>query len=134
MQDTFVRAAQALATVPIGHSKEEAWLIRVLINRRRDLWRKGAVRRRAASTLQSETVAHSATFESVLMTKRAVWAALDVLHPRRRAIVVMHELEGMPPEAIARVLGVTKMTVQWHLSMARRELRKLLKAHVGGTR
>ena len=58
-------------------------------------------------------------------------------HPsglRRRAIVVMHELEGMPPEAIARVLGVTKMTVQWHLSMARRELRKLLKAHVGGTR
>ena len=132
VQDTFVRTAQSLTTVPIGFAEEEAWLVRVLINIRRDQWRKRAVRKRAASTLRVE-VTHSLNAESSLITKRAVWAALDVLQPRRRAIVIMHELEGISSAAIAALLGVKKVTVQWHLSRARSELKRLLASYLGGT-
>ena len=69
--------------------------------------------------------------ESALIAKRAVWAALDVLHPRRRAIVVMHEIEGESLSTIASLLGVSGVTVRWHLSMARRDLRRVLAPHFG---
>jgi DNA-directed RNA polymerase specialized sigma24 family protein len=35
VQDTFLRAAQSLRSVPIGLGKEEAWLVRVVVNIRR---------------------------------------------------------------------------------------------------
>ena len=61
------------------------------------------------------------------MTKQAVWASLDRLPPRRRAITVLHELEGMSLPDIAALLGITPVTVRWHLSSARRDLRKTLR-------
>jgi RNA polymerase sigma-70 factor (ECF subfamily) len=133
VQDTFVRAASALASVPTGFAKEEAWLVRVLINIQRDQWRRRAVRRRAASTLRADATACPATVESALAAKRAVWSALDRLQPRRRAIVVMHELEGMSPAAIAELVGVTVITVRWHLSMGRRDLKQILAPRMGDT-
>ena len=68
------------------------------------------------------------------MTRRAVWNALDTLAPRRRAIVVMHEIDGMSVEAIAALLGVRAMTVRWHLSIARRDLKRALEPVVGEIR
>jgi len=62
---------------------------------------------------------------------RAVPGALDVLQPRRRAIVIMHELEGLSLPAIASLLGVSVMTVRWHLSMGRRDLKRLLTPQFG---
>lgn len=133
VQDTFLRAAKSLRSVPIGLAKEEAWLVRVLVNIRRDQWRKTAVRKRAAATLRTDVTTYPSNLESALIAKRAVWAALDLLQPRRRAIVIMHELEGMGPSAIASLLGVSGMTVRWHLSMARRDLKRVLKPHMGDT-
>lgn len=131
VQDTFLRAAASLRSVPIGFAKEEAWLVRVLVNIRRDQWRKAAVRRRSAATLLVEAAPGRSNAESALIAKQAVWAALDVLHPRRRAIVILHELEGVSLSAIADLLGVSGMTVRWHLSMARRDLRRVLTAQIG---
>ena len=130
VQETFLRAVQSLKAVPKGFAKEEAWLVRVLVNIRRDQWRKSAVRRRSAATLRAD-VTRPSNVESALMAKRAVWAALDVLRPRRRAIVVMHELEGMSVVAIASLLGLSAITVGWHLSMGRRDLKRALKPYIG---
>jgi len=47
--------------------------------------------------------------------------------PRRRAVLVMHELEGLPIEVIARTLGVTAVTVRWHLSKGRGQLAKAIR-------
>jgi RNA polymerase sigma-70 factor (ECF subfamily) len=134
VQDTFLRAATALTSVPAGLAKEEAWLVRVLLNIQRDQWRRKAVRKRAASTLQADVTSYPANVESGLIAKRAVWAALDRLKPRRRAIVIMHELEGMTPAAIASLLGVAVMTVRWHLSMGRRDLKHFLAPQTGEKR
>src|SRR5688572_5528747 len=46
VQETFLRAARAPTSVPFGADREEAWLVRVLINLRRDQWRKAAVQKR----------------------------------------------------------------------------------------
>jgi RNA polymerase sigma factor (sigma-70 family) len=71
--------------------------------------------------------------EAALIAKTAIWQALDDLPPRRRAIVVMYELEEMAIPAIASLLGISAITVRWHLSMGRRELTRALKAYRGDT-
>ena len=134
VQETFLRAATALRSVPAGAASEEAWLVRVLINIRRDEWRKHHVRTRATVFLRTTPAAAGSDAETALMTRRAVWTALDTLAPRRRAIVVMHEIDGMGVEAIAALLGVRVMTVRWHLSIARRDLRRALEPFVGEIR
>jgi RNA polymerase sigma-70 factor (ECF subfamily) len=134
VQETLLRAATSLRSVPAGLAKEEAWLVRILVNIRRDQWRRTAVRKRAAVMLRADTPASGPNLESALIDKQAVWGALDVLHPRRRAILILHELEGMSGSAIASLLGISAMTVRWNLSMARRDLKRILKPHMGDTR
>ena len=130
VQDTFVRAAQSLPSIPIG-TAAYAWLVRVLINLRRDEWRKASVRKRSAPLIAADVNTTSPPAEPALIAKRAVWSALDVLAPRRRAIVVLAEIDGMDPRDIAALLGIAVITVRWHLSMARRELKRTLADHLG---
>jgi len=124
VQETFLRAARSPLSVPVGHSHEEAWLVRVLINICRDRWRQLAVRRTHNATL----VPPSATShpESALIARSMVRQALEQLPPRRRAVLVLYELEGTPIPAIARLLGVSAVTVRWHLSIGRREMARVL--------
>jgi RNA polymerase sigma-70 factor (ECF subfamily) len=133
VQETFLKAARFPKSVPVGTANEEAWLVRVLINIRRDQWRKKSVRDRhdKASFGDSDLASGCRSPESTLIAKSAVWRALDVLPPRRRAIVVMYELEGLATPAIATLLGISAITVRWHLSMGRRDLAGALKAYMG---
>jgi RNA polymerase sigma-70 factor (ECF subfamily) len=130
VQETFLKAARALRSIPTSPDKEEAWLVRVLVNLRRDQWRREAVRRRSAGVLGDTVALSASSVESAVIAKRIIWRALDVLSPRRRAIVVMHELEGLSLHAIAALLGVGVITVRWHLSMARRDLKRILHSHL----
>jgi len=93
VQDTFFKAARSLKSIPAGTTEEEAaaWLVRVLVNIRRDQWRRAAVRTRKAEMLRAGA-------------------------------------------AIASCLGISAITVGWHLSMARRELKSLLQPHIGDMR
>jgi RNA polymerase sigma-70 factor (ECF subfamily) len=126
VQETFLRAARSPNSLPAGN--EEAWLVRVLVNIRRDEWRRAAARRR----LDPEGRAHAARPEPVdqeaaLIARTTVWRALERLPPRRRAVLVLHELEGEAVSAVARLLGVTAVTVRWHLSRGRRELAAVIR-------
>jgi RNA polymerase sigma-70 factor (ECF subfamily) len=132
VHDTFLRAAGSIRSVPFGFANEEAWLVRVLVNIRRDQWRKAAVRKRAAAALRDSIDVPPSNLEAAFIRKRTVWAALDRLEPRRRAIIVMHELEGTSRAAIATLLGVNVITVGWHLSRGRRDLKRILEHELGG--
>ena len=127
VQETFLRAARSPRSIPNGHSSEEAWLVRVLINICRDRWRWSAVRDRAADGSDVETLG-STCAESQLMARAMVQDALQRLAPRRRAILVLHELEGTGIKEIATLLGVSAVTVRWHLSVGRREMAQVLGA------
>jgi RNA polymerase sigma-70 factor (ECF subfamily) len=124
VQETFLRAARFPQSIPVGVTNEEAWLVRVLINIRRDQWRKRSVRDRhdKAALGRSQPASGGSDAEAALIARTAVWQALDILAPRRRAIVVMYELEGLAIPTIASLLGISAITVRWHLSKGRREL------------
>jgi RNA polymerase sigma-70 factor (ECF subfamily) len=130
VQETFLRAARSLQSIPAGSSLEEAWLVRVLINIRRDQWRKKLIRDHHDKAGPASTPNPEAAF----IAKNMVWQALNILPPRRRAIVVMHELEGLAIPAIAALLDITSITVRWHLSVAKRDLTGALKAYRGDTK
>ena len=69
----------------------------------------GARRPSAASTSRRcSSRAASSHPESALIARSLVWQALERLPPRRRAILVLYELEGTTIPAIARLLGVTR--------------------------
>ncbi len=132
IQETFLKAARSLKSIPIGSACEEAWLVRVLINTRRDQWRKTSTRNRHDSIADVES--NSQNFEASLIAKDMVWRALDGLSPRRRAIVVMHELEGLPIPMIASLLGISSITARWHLSKGRHDLVHMLRTRLEGTK
>jgi RNA polymerase sigma-70 factor, ECF subfamily len=124
VQETFLRAVRSAKSVPYGAEREEAWLVRVLVNLRRDQWRKAAVQKRHDdSTSQPETQGDHA---AAVIARATVWRALDMLPPRRRAVIVMRELEGLDVRVIAAQLGISAITVRWHLSAGRRQLARVL--------
>lgn len=129
VQETFLRAARAPDSIPAELREQEAWLVRVLINVRRDQWRKETVRRRRALLLNSPGQRDDP--ETAYVIRASVWKALDDLSPRRRAVVVMHEIEGQSIVSIASLLGISAITVRWHLSRGRRELARRLHLQPG---
>jgi RNA polymerase sigma factor (sigma-70 family) len=129
VQETFLRAARAPKSIPVGFADEEGWLVRVLVNLQRDHWRKAAVRRR--HTEQTPSPVPSNDTEAVFIARAAIWSALDALAPRRRAVIVLHELDGLTVKDVGALLGISAITVRWHLSRGRRDLARILEPQTG---
>jgi RNA polymerase sigma factor (sigma-70 family) len=130
VQETFLKAARSSRPVPHGRTAEEAWMVRILVNVRRDQWRKERVRKNHDFQMNHATPEHQDPEMSFLI-RASVWRALDDLRPRRRAVLVMHEIEGLSMASIASLLGINAITVRWHLSQGRRELAGKLKCELG---
>ncbi len=133
VQETFLRAARSAKSIPTGTGREEAWLVRVLVNIRRDQWRKLSVRARFSEIERRNrhVAAAGSDSEASLIARTMVWQAVERLPPRRRAIVIMSALEGLPVHEIASLLGIRAVTVRWHLAMGKRDLNLALKAYRG---
>lgn len=130
VQDAFVRAARNLDRVPCDEDHAEKWLVRVLVNLCRDRGRRQEVRRRFADEVAApETTADAG---DAVIARTTVRSALAELPARQRAVVVLHELEGMPTPRIGELLGIHRVTVRWHLAAARRRLASLLGAEDEG--
>ena len=119
VQETFVRAAGARA-IPDG-SGAEAWLVQVLVHLCRDCCRRQRVRERHAAAQCRESEVRTANPDL------DVWRAVAALPPRQRAAIVLHEVEGHAVAQVAALLGVSPITVRWHLHAARRRLREVLR-------
>ena len=134
LQETFLKAARSVKSIPKGVGSEEAWLVRVLVNIRRDQWRKMSVRRRhwEAEYRNSPVATSGLDSEASLIAREMVWQAVERLPPRRRAIMALSELEGLTVPEIASLLGISAVTVRWHLTMGKRDLNLALKTYMGG--
>lgn len=124
VQETFLRAARTMASVPAEEPAAEAWLVRVAVNLCRDRYRRRAVRRAHVAAMPREAAAGDE--EGARLARWTVRVALLALSPRRRAMVVLHDLEGHSAVEIAALLGTRPATVRWHLALARRELMRTL--------
>jgi len=132
VQDTFLRVAKAPASIPAGASSEEAWLVRILVNICRDQWRRKARLERAGERgfVDMAPAPHS-SHEAALIARTTIWDALRALPPRRRAAIVLYELEDVSIADIATLLGVSAVTVRWHLSVGRKQLGRIIRNEQG---
>ena len=104
--------------------------MRVLVNLCRDRWRQTANRNRLNRSTSPPRI-EALDPEAALVARSVVWTALATLDPRRRAVLVMHELEGVPVDVIARTLRIASVTVRWHLSKGRRQLAAAIRGEGG---
>jgi RNA polymerase sigma-70 factor (ECF subfamily) len=135
VQDTFLRVARSSASLPYESSEAEAWLVRILVNVCRDRWRVQTGRRRLETHFDTPNwTPVPGDPEAALIAQTTIWAALEQLVPRRRAVIVLHELEGLDVPQIARLLRISPVTIRWHLSRGRRELAAAIESGQGGRR
>ena len=125
VQEAFLRAARKPGSIPGRDSEAEAWLVTVLVNLSRDRQRRLSVRRRhpveePAGGRETENP------ESAAVARTTVQSALARLGARRRAVVVLRDLEELPVRRVAELLGLSPVTVRWHHSAARRQLAGIL--------
>jgi len=127
VQEAFLRAARRPGSLPTDDGKAEAWLVRVVVNLCRDRYRRLAVRRRP-EVVHNLAQPQPASPESQAVARASVQAALASLKPKRRAVIVLRELAGLPVADVARLLGMNPGTVRWHHSSGRKQLVRLLNA------
>ena len=130
VQEVFFQVFRSLKDFR-GQAKLSTWLHRVTVNV--VLMHRRAARSRPTYT---EEQAQDITIdeESVLPDEdaarrervRAFSRLLDRLADKKRVVFVLHELEGMAPAEIAKVVGAPVLTVRTRLFYARREIEAML--------
>jgi RNA polymerase sigma-70 factor (ECF subfamily) len=125
VQETFLRAARRPESLPTEARPAEAWLVKVLVNIVRDSKRRARVRRESAH-LAGRDEMEPARHGDRVVARASLERALEALPTKRRACLVMRELEGLEVREIARLLGVTQVTVRWNIAAARKDLARML--------
>ena len=133
IQEAFIQIHRSLPSFQ-GSSLLSTWIHRVAVNvalqhiRRRKRQRSGPV------VMMNEPPEPSsgdpAPEEDVLWRDRMtkLYAALEQLSPKKRAVFVLHEIEGMSAEEIAKVMHAPLITVRTRLFYARKALYATLAA------
>lgn len=122
VQDTFAR--YMTYDKPFRDEEhEKAWLIRVTINRCRDLQRAGSVRE---YTPLEDLLHHPGQPDNGWQEGQPVLRAVLALPEKYRTVLVLHGLEGQPVEVIASELHITASAVKMRLKRGREMLQLAL--------
>ena len=133
-QEVWIQIFRALPTYR-GDSRFSTWAHRIAVNRTLNALRKA----RRLSQLESPIEEDSASVEvdhDRTFLAQSIEEAAARLSPGARAVFLLHDVEGLTHEEIARELGITAGGSKSQLFKARAKLRKLL-AHLvdhAGTR
>jgi RNA polymerase sigma-70 factor (ECF subfamily) len=130
IQEVFVQVYRSLKDFR-GQSKFSTWLHRVTVNV--VLMHRRAARSRPvfAEEPLADTAIHADETppdENVDRRERmrAFGRLLDRLADKKRIVFVLHELEGVAPNEIAKIVGAPVLTVRTRLFYARREIEAML--------
>lgn len=132
-QDIFVKAFQALPRFR-GKSSFYTWLYRIAVNKTIN-YRKKRNRKRAMSLdqfdneIKLDDVYHDLTSKgsplrnlSLSELQKKLNEALQNLSEKHRTVVVLHDMQGIPHEEIAKMVGASVGTIRSRLFYARRQL------------
>ena len=136
-QEVFVKAFEALPRFR-GKSSFYTWLYRIAVNKTIN-YRKKRNRKRALSLdqfdqdIKTDDVYHDLTAKgsplrsiSLSELQEKLNEALQHLSEKHRTVVVMHDMQGIPHEEIAKVVGSSVGTVRSRLFYARRQMQSEL--------
>jgi RNA polymerase sigma-70 factor, ECF subfamily len=129
-----VAAEQALRGLPAFRAEAElsTWTYRICYRAvmRHRRWSMRWLRRFAPSAEAPELPDHRADAPEALQQReriRALHTALDHLSDKRRAVIVLRDLEGLGIGEIASIVGTGEETVRSRLRDGRRQLAALLR-------
>lgn len=139
-QDVFLKVYRAAETFD-PERDPWPWLARITYNACRDHWRSWAHRmNRGSVTLDVVTGPEEGAFTSPddperdlarSEESRRVQLALKKLSERNRAIVMLHDFEGLRHDEIAAIVGINAAAVRKRYSRAMAELARHLEAGEG---
>jgi RNA polymerase sigma-70 factor (ECF subfamily) len=127
LQDVFIEVFRSLKRFE-GRSAFTTWLYRLTVHVAMKARRKHTRSRLDIVEELPESVDPAAgPSEAALSAERQarVEALLEKLSPKKRAVLVMHDLRGMEASRIAEILDTNILTVRTRLFYARRELEVL---------
>ncbi len=133
VQDVFLNVYRSLPSFR-GDSKFSTWLYRLATNVTRMHLRRGRSRPRFADVEVPETRNDGRPAETpdVQVERaervRALYRLLEGLSEKKREVLVLHDLEGVPAKEIAATLEIPVLTVRTRLFYARKELYAALAA------
>jgi RNA polymerase sigma-70 factor (ECF subfamily) len=129
VQEVFLQVHRSIRDFRHG-ARFSTWLYRVTVNV--VLMHRRAAKSRPVFNEAPEHLAavdHRAGADEQVERERRVQAfhrLLDRLSDKKRLVFVLHELEGLAPGEIAKIVGSPVLTVRTRLFYARRELLALL--------
>ena len=123
-QDVFVRLLTHAPDLAPG--KEKAWLLKVAMNRCRDIWRAAWVKRVVLGSPAMELTPAPGNMEDSL-ERQELLAAVRKLPADFRDAVLLHYYQGYAINEIAEMLNVPEGTISSRLSRGRKKLQEILK-------
>ena len=127
-QEAFLRVFRHLHKYDARYDFN-GWLYRIVVNVCRDLQRQRG--RHGGLSLDESAVAQLASDDDseadALAGQERAWLqrALAELSEKERAAIVLRDLEGLPTEEVARLLGSSATTVRSQISAARTKLKAI---------
>lgn len=129
LQDVFIEVFKSIKRFE-GKSAFTTWLYRLTVHVAMKARRKHTRSRLDIVEEVPDQADDRATPEAVSLSaerQERVEALLEKLSPKKRAVLVMHDLQGVEAQKIAEVLDTNILTVRTRLFYARRELEALAK-------
>lgn len=109
----------------LEEGSEKAWLLKVALNRCRDIWRSSWMRRVVMGSPMFELAPGPDTIGQHL-EKQEILAAVNSLPPDFREIFILYYYQGYGISDIAEITGMPAGTVSSRLSRGRKKLESVL--------
>lgn len=123
-QDVFMKLYTGNPDLTEG--KEKAWLLKVALNKCRDVWRAAWVRRVVLGSPQMDLAPAPGNMDDRL-ERQELLNAIHQLPADFRDVVLLHYYQGLGIAEIAQLLGVPEGTISSRLSRSRKKLEAILK-------
>lgn len=122
-QDVFVRLMTTHPLLQPG--REKSWLLKVALNRCRDLWRGAWLKRVILGGPTFELIPAPDEF-SRRDDQQAMMAAINQLPAIFKEVILLHYYQGMNIAEIAQMLELPEGTISSRLSRGRKKLESIL--------
>lgn len=122
-QDVFVRLMTTHPLLQPG--REKSWLLKVALNRCRDLWRGAWLKRVILGGPTFELIPAPDEF-SRRDDQQAMMAAINQLPATLKEVILLHYYQGMNIAEIAQMLELPEGTISSRLSRGRKKLESIL--------
>lgn len=129
VQEVFLQIFRSIDTFK-GTAKLSTWVHRIALNvvlqhirRKKSRVKLKLLETNPEPQPSAETDTRDGPEEALITgdRKTAVQRAMDALSPKKRAVLVLHDFEGMAAKEISKIVGAPTLTVRTRLFYARKE-------------